>query len=167
MLILRTDKVSVSYKYKTNKNIAKIKSNLDVFNNFQILQYPYTSSSILSLSSNNEKLIVDVNMLPISVNRTKWIVTLKHNFWKSYFDKMKIDFVLKYILHQDQVQMSKQFQEEPLKSKVMNQLSFRIKDHFGHLNHMYKGYKYPDLYSVLKLYEYHKNKDSLSYFIDI
>ena len=156
--VLSDDKLMVSYKYKTNKNIAKIKSNLDVFNNIQIFQYPYTSSSILSLSSNNEKLVVDVNMLPVSQNRTKWIITLKHNFWTSYFDRLKVDLVLKYILSQDQYQMSKQFEEGSLKQKMMNKVMFRNEDHFRYLNKIYKNYKYPDMYSAMQLYEYHKQK---------
>jgi phenylpropionate dioxygenase-like ring-hydroxylating dioxygenase large terminal subunit len=151
---LTNDKLSVSYRYKTNKNIEKIKPNLHILDNFQIFEYPYTSSSILKLDD-NEKIIIHVNMLPLSVNKTKWIVTLKHNFWKSYFDKMKIDLVLKYILHQDQSQLCQISSTNLFKNNIV----FKHEEHFKHINKMYNSYKFPDMYSTMMLYNYHKNND--------
>jgi phenylpropionate dioxygenase-like ring-hydroxylating dioxygenase large terminal subunit len=155
------DKLSLKYNYKTNTNMMNIKSDLDDFQNYQIFQYPYTSTAIVSLA-NKDKLVIDINMTPSAPNKTKLIVTLKHNFWKSYVQRIKLDLVIKYILHQDKRQMSKQALDNMLKKKHMNKYILRNEEHFKELNKMFKNFEYPDMISVMRLYNYHNyNYDDL------
>jgi phenylpropionate dioxygenase-like ring-hydroxylating dioxygenase large terminal subunit len=141
-------KICMNYKYMT--------SPYDYFSNYQIMNYPYKSTAIISLF-NKERLVVDVNMLPLSSNKTKWIVTLKHNFWNSYVQKLKIELIIKYLLLQDKIQMSKQASENMLKRKMMNKYVLKNEEHFKELNKMFKNYEYPDMISVMRLYNYHNN----------
>lgn len=150
------DKLSLKYKYTINTNMLNIKSNLHVFSNYQIFKYPYSSTAILSFP-NNENLIINSNMLPIGPNKTKWIVTLKHNFWKSYIQGVKLDLLIKFILHQDKIQMAKQASENMLKRKMMNKLVLRNEEHFKDLDKLFKNYEYPDMISVMRLHNYHNN----------
>ncbi len=141
---LNNNKMSVSYKYRDN-----------IKNNFHIFHYPYTSSAIFSLS-NKEKLIVHIDMLPKAIDKTRWIITLKHNFWYSYFERLKIEMIISYILFQNKEQLAKQTSENILKQNIMQ----KNEEHFKYLRQIYTKYKFPDMYSAIQLYEYHKNKET-------
>jgi|688.fasta_scaffold00020_49 phenylpropionate dioxygenase-like ring-hydroxylating dioxygenase large terminal subunit len=152
----KDDKLCISYTYKPNENIAKFKKGLDRFYNYQVLDYPYSSSSVFSLR-NSEKIVINVNMLPIAADKTKWIITIKHNFWKSYIDQMKVKILIKYILMQDKEQMAKQARDSMLKHSCIHKVSLKNENHFKELNKMFKSYRYPDTIEVMKLYQKHTN----------
>ena len=152
----KNNKIIINYKYNVNKNIGLFKKNLQTFNNFQIFEYPYTSTAIVSLND-KEKLVINSNFLPLNPNKTRWIVTLKYNFWKSYFARMKLDLIMKYILHQDQVQMSKQASDNMLKRTLIYRKRLNNEDHFKELVRMFRKYEYPDMNSVMKLSNHNMN----------
>ncbi len=151
------NKLSIQYKYDTNRNMELIKKGLENFQNFQVFQYPHTSTAIISLNK-NEKLIININMLPLAPNKTRWIITLKHNFWKSFFAKTKIDLTMKFILHQDKEQMARQASDTMLKKSVVYKRILGNEEHFRELTRMFRDYEYPDMISTMRLYNYHNNK---------
>lgn len=154
------NKLIMHYKYNMNTNIELLKSGQKNFHNFQIFSFPFTSTAILSLND-KERLVINLNLRPIEPNKTMWVVTLKHNFWKSYFAKVKLDLIMKYILHQDQTQMSKQASDNMLKKSMFYKLKLKNEDHFQELVKMFRAYEYPDMISVMRLYNYHNHHKSL------
>jgi hypothetical protein len=140
----------ISYKFrKFNDNKLGVQytyqSDSDVFKIFQIFEFPYRSLSAVVLN-NQEKIIINVNMLPLSPNETRWIVTLKHNFWKSYIGKMKLEFIIKYILTQCKKHMAEQANDSMLYKKIL-----KNKGHEKELRRIFKNYHYPDMIEVMKL----------------
>lgn len=148
------NKIGIHYSYKTHENVGKIKQGLSSFQNFQLFQYPHTSTAILSLNK-KEKLIINLNLLPLSPNKTRWIITLKHNFWKSFFAKVKMDLTMKFILQQDKAQMSKQASDTMLKKSMVYKRLLANEEHFRELAKMFRDYEYPDMISTMRLYNYH------------
>ena len=147
------------YKYAVNKKMAEKPAGTgraEEFNNFQIFHFPFTSTAILALNK-KERLIINSNFVPLAYDKTRWIVTVRHNFWKSYFAKIKLDMIMKYILHQDQVQLSKQASDNMLKQSVFYKLRLLNEDHFMQIFKMFRTYQYPDMISVMRLYQYHDN----------
>lgn len=146
-----SDKIGLSFNYISNNNIAHLKRELRKSKNFHVYEFPYTTWSRVTLPT-NEELFVNVNMLPIARNKTRWLITLKHNFWKSSIEKRFMNFAADCILYQDKQQMNRQENDSILKSLVMNQVSLRNEEHFEELKQMFKKYKYPDYSQVVLLY---------------
>lgn len=150
------DILGLSFNYKSNSNLVHLKKELKESKNFHIYEYPYTTWSRVSLPK-NEHLFVNVNMLPLSPNKTRWLVTLKHNYWnKSPLEKKLMYFAAQCILSQDKEQLSKQASETILKRTIMYQENLENEEHFNKIKKMFSKYSYPDHKSVLDLYNYHK-----------
>ena len=149
------NKLGLSFSYKSNSNLVHLKKELQQSNNFHVYEFPYFTWSRVSLPT-NEHLYVNVNMLPISENKTRWLVTLKHNFWTTPFQKYLMSFTAWCILLQDQLQLSKQAKNDAIKQSVMYQTLFDNEEHIHDITNMLKKYKYADKTSVLNLYNYHK-----------
>jgi len=147
-------KLGLSFNYQSNSNIAHLKRGLRTSNNFHIYEYPYNTWSRVSLPT-NEHLFVCVNMLPLEADKTRWIVTLKHNFWnKSAFEKKLMEFAANCILFQDQQQMSKQAPDNFLKHLVMHSVVLENEQHLEDFKKMFKHYQYPSMIDVIKLVKY-------------
>ena len=152
------DKVGLAFTYKSNSNLIHLKRELKLSKNFHVYEYPYTTWSRVSLP-NNEHLFVNVNMLPLGPDKTRWFVTLKHNFWhKTRLEKEMMKFCADCILFQDKQQLSRQAPSSDLKALVMNQEQFVFEEHFNDLRYMFSKYTYPDKQKVIELYKYHKQK---------
>ena len=142
------------FNYKSNSNIVHLKRELKTSNNFHIYEYPYTTWSRVSLPT-KEHLFVCVNMLPIGPDKTRWMVTLKHNFWnKSEFEKKLMEFAASCILIQDQLQMNKQAPDNFLKHLVMHNVVLDNEEHMHDFKKMFKRYPYPSIVDVIKLVKY-------------
>jgi len=160
------NKIGLGFTYKSNSNLVHFKKGLKYSRNFHIYEYPYTSWSRVTLP-NGEHLIVNVNLLPIGPNKTRWFVTLKYNYWNKYpFEKLFMEFAARCILFQDKLQLSKQALENGLKRMVLYQHSFDNDNHVEELREMFKKYEYPDMIHVTRLYEYHKNKNNTNKIIN-
>ena len=149
------DKYGLSFEYSSQSGLVHLKKSLKKSLNFHMYEYPLTSWSRVSLPS-KEHLYVNVNMLPLSRDKTRWIVTLKHNFWKSQLEKEFLKYTAKCIIYQDQQQMKRQAKYNILKTIVMNQRELENEDHMKKLRDMIKKYKYPSTGDVVMLYNYHK-----------
>lgn len=151
-------KLGLAFNYVSNSNIVHLKRELKSSQNFHIYEYPYTTWSRVSLPT-KEHLFVCVNMLPMEADKTRWLVTLKHNFWnKSEFEKKLMEFAAKCILYQDQQQMSKQAPDSFLKQLVMNRIVLENEEHLEQFKHMFKSYKYPSMMDIIQLVKYDQDK---------
>lgn len=155
------EKIGLSFNYKSNSNIAHLKHELKQSKNFNMYEYPYATWSKVSLPT-NEHLYVCVNMLPIEADKTKWMVTIKHNFMnKSLFEKKLMEFAAICILFQDQLQMTKQSPDNFLKHLVMHNVVLKNEEHMQDLKKMFKRYRYPSMVDVIKLVQYDLNNAKL------
>jgi hypothetical protein len=141
-------------KYDNNRLGIHYSAEFTCFQIFQAFQYPHTMTAILSLQK-KERLIVNFNMLPLSPNKTRCIITMRHNFWKSFFAKVKMDLAMKFILQQDKEHMSKQASVMMLKKSMIYDRLFGNEEHFRELTKMFRNYEYPDMMSTMCLYNYH------------
>jgi len=145
-----SNKITMNYEYTTIENIP----NINNFTNHQIYRYPHSSAAVVSLNK-KDIVVIHTNILPLEPNKSRVFVTVKHNFWKSYFGKLKLEGIIRYILRQDQVQMSKQYQDNMLKKSVLLRRTFENENHLKYVHHMYKEYEYPDMISTMRLYKHH------------
>lgn len=154
-------KLGLTFQYKSNSNIVHLKRELKTSNNYHVYEYPYTTWSRVSLSKNGKKehLFVCVNMLPMEADKTRWMVTLKHNFWnKSEFEKKLMQFAANCILFQDQQQMARQAPDNFLKHLVMHNVVLENEEHIKDFKQMFRRYKYPSMIDVIKLVKYDLEK---------
>lgn len=147
-------KITMNYEYIPNDNIAFFKNDLDHFTNHQIFHYPHSMSAIFSLNK-KDKMVVNANLLPLGPNKSRVFITLKHNFWKSYFGRLKLEGLIRFILKQDEKQMSQQYEDNMLKRSVLLRKMINNEHHLKHIHIMYKDYEYPDMISTMRLYNYH------------
>lgn len=150
-------KIGLSFNYKSTSKLAKLKKELHQSANFHIYDFPYTSWSRVSLPT-KEHLYVNVNMLPLTKNKTRWLVTLKHNYWKTNVEKHFMKFAANCILYQDQQQMNRQANESILKNLIINKTELNNEDHIAPINKMLDNYRYPSNEMVIMLYNYHLTK---------
>lgn len=150
------DKYGLSFTYKTNSNLRHIKTEMTNSENFHIYEYPYFAWSRVSMP-NNQNLFINVNMLPIAPNKTRWFVTVRHNFWTSYFEKYMVEIAARCILQQDKEQLSRQIEESELKQLIISEKHLKNEEHFADIHNMLLRYKYPDKDMVVDLVKYHKN----------
>lgn len=149
-------KIGLGFTYKSNSNLVHLKRDLKSSQNFHVYDYPYHTWSRVSLP-NNQHLIIGVDFLPLSPNKTRWFVTMKYNYWNKFlFEKTLMYFAANCILAQDKYQLSKQAAPSSLKDLVMFQSSMCNEEHFDELKKLFADYKYPDTTSVVNLYKHHK-----------
>lgn len=96
-------------------------------------------------------------MLPLSPNKTQWLVTLKHNYLnKSPIEKKMMSFAAECILSQDKEQLSKQAPETTLKQaiihskKISNEPQYYCENdqHINKMKTMFSKY----IYLIIRLY---------------
>ena len=98
-------------------------------------------------------------MLPMEADKTRWMVTLKHNYWnKSELEKKLLEFAANCILFQDQQQMAKQAPDNFLKHLVQHNVVLQNEEHLEPIKKMFHKYKYPSMIDVIKLVQYDLNK---------
>jgi phenylpropionate dioxygenase-like ring-hydroxylating dioxygenase large terminal subunit len=149
-------KVGLSFDYYSNELMKRLNENVNKTNNFHMFEYPTFTWSKVSFDKNN--LIIGVNLLPISENKTKWFITICHNYHKSSIGKEIMKMLALTILNQDFYQMSNQYQENGLKKEVIFDHVFKDEEAIVYLNKMFEHYKYPNIIECIDLYKYYKNE---------
>jgi len=150
-------KIGISFNYNTNSNLLYLKKEIKNSNNFHIYEYPFNSWSRVSLP-NNENLFVNVNFLPLKKNKTRWLITLKYNYWNNNIEKNIMEIAAICILNQDKTQLNRQAEYSILKNSIIYQHKFENEEHLDELHKIINSNIYPDMVQVLELYEYHKFK---------
>jgi phenylpropionate dioxygenase-like ring-hydroxylating dioxygenase large terminal subunit len=151
------DRVGLSFDYISNDLMRRINENVNKTNNFHMFQYPSFTWSKVSFDKNN--LIIGVNLLPLSKNKTRWFITICHNYYKSSVGKEFMKMLAVTILNQDFYQMANQYEENDLKKEVIFEHIFRDEEAILSVKKMFETYhyKYPDLEECVNLYKYFKN----------
>jgi len=143
-----SDSIGLSFNY-ASQSLATIGQNIT--DNYHMYRYPTFTWSRVTFSKKNN-LIIAVNMLPIEPKKSKWFVTIGHNYKKSTFEKEILKGVASQILSQDYRQMINQAPESKLKKAVLFQHTFNDEEVFGPMKKYFATqYEYPNMDSVVKI----------------
>jgi hypothetical protein len=148
-------RIGLSFDYSSSRALKKINNNI-ITNNFHMFIYPSFSWSRVSFNNNN--LIVAVNMLPLSEKKTRWFITLCHNYYLNPIEKSAMKIMAFGILIQDYNQMKNQYDENALKKEILFEQIFDDEEVILYLREMMKDYQYPDINICANLYKNYKNK---------
>jgi phenylpropionate dioxygenase-like ring-hydroxylating dioxygenase large terminal subunit len=144
------DRVGMSFDYSSNSMMRTINDNTKLTKNFHMFIYPSFSWSKVSFGKNH--LIIGVNLLPLERGKTRWYVTLCHNYYTSNAGKEFMKIMAKIILKQDYYQMKNQYLDNDLKKEILFTKIFKDEEPILELKRMFKDYKYPDIETCVKLY---------------
>ena len=148
--------LGLSFDYKANEWIRKINQNVDYTHNFHMFYYPAFSWSKVTFNKNNH-LVIGVNLLPLSNKKTRWYITICHNYYQNNIQKQFMKMLALVILSQDYVQMKNQHKENNLKKYILFDYIFKNEETIIRLNDMFKDYNYPDDEACLEIYKDYKN----------
>jgi hypothetical protein len=120
--------------------------------NFHMYKYPSFTWSKVSFSKKD--LIISVNLLPLTPDKTRWYVTICHNYYTNEIQKNIMNGLARTILTQDYVQMKNQYEENSLKRAVVMNYAFDNEEVIIDLHKMfYDSYKYPSIDECARFYE--------------
>lgn len=148
--------VGLSFDYYSNQLMQKINNNIKITHNFHKFLYPSFSWS--KVSFDNKHLIIGVNLLPLSEQKTRWYITICHNYYKSKPGKHFIKFLANTILSQDYEQMKNQYPENDLKKKILFNYEFNDEDAILQIKKMFEKYNYPDVRACVEMYNDYNRK---------
>ena len=145
------NRIGMSFDYSSNSMMRAINNNVKKTNNFHMFVYPTFSWSKVSFSGND--LVIGVNLLPIEENKTRWFITLCHNYYTTEFGKNFVQLMANTILSQDYVQMKNQYPNNKLKKEMLFTHIFKNEEPILEIKRMFEEYKYPDIDMCLELYK--------------
>ena len=153
------DRIGLAFDYQSNAMMKSINDNKRTTRNFHMFVYPTFTWSRVSF--NNKHLVIAVNLLPLENKKTRWFVTICHNYYKSPIQKNVMKGLATFILSQDYFQMKNQYPENKLKAAVLFNHIFKDEDVILWLREDFRGYKFPDVNTCLDLFtEYNANRTS-------
>jgi hypothetical protein len=155
---LSGDRVGLSFDYFSNPKLKKLNDDVNITNNYHMFIFPTFSWS--KVTFNEKNLIIGVNLLPLENKKTRWFITICHNYYKSNFGKEFMKFLASTILGQDFVQMKNQHKEDELKKAMLFDHKFKDEEVILWLRDMFKDYKYPDIEQCVEIYNDSKNDKS-------
>lgn len=144
--------IGLSFDYSPNRMMKKFNDNVRFTNNFHMFHYPTFSWSRVSFDKKH--LIIGVNFLPLENEKTRWYITLCHNYYRKDIGQQLMQFLATSILNQDYNQMKNQCPENKLKDQIMFNHKFKDEDAIMQLYKLFKtNYQYPDIDSASDLYK--------------
>ena len=141
--------VGLSFDYSSNERMKILNDNVKKTSNFHMFVYPSFSWSKVTFDKKN--LIIGVNLLPVSPTRTRWYITIRSNYYKTYYEKKFLQFLTQTILNQDYDQMKNQYPDNNLKRLVLFNHIFNNEEPILELKKMFEDYRYPDIEQIIKL----------------
>jgi nitrite reductase/ring-hydroxylating ferredoxin subunit len=153
--VYNDEKVGLSFDYNANKIFKKINKNSVITKNFHMFYYPTFSWSKVTFGKNNN-LIIGVNLLPISKKKTRWYITIVHNYYTNDIQKQIMKIFALLILGQDYIQMKNQQMENKLKKYILFNYVFKNEETIIRLKDMFKKYDYPTDDICLEVYKDYK-----------
>lgn len=149
------DRVGLSFDYKSSRIVKKINNNF-ITNNFHMFIYPTFTWSRVSFDDNH--LIIAVNLLPLKEKKTRWFITICHNYYTTTIQQNIMKMMAGGILSQDYFQMKNQYSENSLKKEILFEHVFEDEEVILWLKNMFGDYEYPNIDICADLYKDYKNK---------
>lgn len=134
-----------------NKNKLGIKFIYDNFKIYYVFEYPYTSYYYIFY--NNQKIIININLLPLSNNKTKWLINIKYNNYKSYIIKSLINLISNFYLNYNEKKLFNVSQQLFIKKFITynfnndNNLNIYNK-YINDIYQKYNNYLFPDEFCI-------------------
>jgi phenylpropionate dioxygenase-like ring-hydroxylating dioxygenase large terminal subunit len=151
-----THTIGLSFEYQSTGLLQKINKNTPSTLNYHMFKFPCFTWSRVTFNKNNH-LIVGVNLLPIGVKKTRWFITVVHNYMKqNYIEEQFMKSMAMTILLQDQNQMKNQYKENDLKKTVVLTHRFPDEKPIHKLHKLYRNITYPNLMHCIDLYNDYK-----------
>jgi phenylpropionate dioxygenase-like ring-hydroxylating dioxygenase large terminal subunit len=148
--------IGLSFEYQSSGVLRKINRNTPSTQNFHMFKFPSFTWSRVTFNKNNH-LIIGVNFLPIAEKKTRWFITVVHNYMKhNYVEEQFVKSMAMTILMQDQNQMKNQYKENDLKKAILLTHKFNDEIPIHRLHHLYQNITYPDLVQCIELYNNYK-----------
>jgi nitrite reductase/ring-hydroxylating ferredoxin subunit len=148
--------VGLSFNY-VSRSLAARGSNFT--ENFNMFYYPNFGWSKVRIPQSDCHLIIGVNFLPLEPKRTRWTVTIVHDYYKTPLKKMLMRFMTACILFQDYTQIIHQYEENEMKRLALFNFMFKNEPAVLHLKDMFrKDFVYPTIEESAKLYRHYLNK---------
>jgi phenylpropionate dioxygenase-like ring-hydroxylating dioxygenase large terminal subunit len=151
------DRLALSFDYFSNKMTTKINNNSKMTENFHLFYYPSFSWSRVTFDK-TKHIIIGVNFLPLETKKTRWYITLCHNYYLSPLQQKAVQIMALTILSQDFLQMNNQYKNNNLKNEIIFDHNFNNEKILLEMKEMLKDYEYPDINIITNLYKYYKNK---------
>jgi hypothetical protein len=148
------DRIGLAFDYQSNVIMKTLNDRRRTTKNFHMFVYPTFTWSRVSF--NNKHLIIAVNLLPLENKKTRWYITICHNYNKTPFQKNIMKGLAAFILSQDYFQMKNQYPENKLKAAVLFNHIFKDEDVILWLRSEFNNYKFPDINECLDLYNDYK-----------
>lgn len=145
------NQVGMSFDYSSNALMRTINSNVKKTSNFHMFVYPSFSWS--KVTFNDKHLIIGVNLLPLEKKKTRWYITLCHNYYTSSAGKEFMKIMASVILKQDYNQMKNQYVDNKLKEALLFTKIFANEEPILELKRMFEDYEYPDIEACVELYK--------------
>lgn len=143
--------VGIAFNYASRSIAVGGAKNTD---NFNMFHYPNYGWSKVQIPNTDQHLIIGVNFLPLEPKKTRWFVTVVHDYFKSPLQKLIMKGMTASILAQDYVQIRHQYEENPLKRLVMFNFMFKNEPAVLYLKDIFREqFVYPDLKECARLYE--------------
>ena len=149
------NRVGLSFEYNSSRIVKQMNKNV-ITKNYHMFIYPSFTWSRVSFDNNH--LIIAVNLLPLKEKKTRWFITICHNYYTTPIQQNFMKIMAASILSQDYFQMKNQYSENSLKREVLFQHTFEDEDVILWLNDMFSDYKYPDIDICTNLYKEYKNQ---------
>lgn len=137
------DRLGLSFEYLSNRIMQKMNANTQSTQNFHMFIHPTFTWSRVSFE--DKHLIVAVNFLPLENKKTRWFVTLCHNYYMTGLQQRFMKMMALTILTQDYLQMKNQYTESPMKKLLLFNYRFPDEGAVLKLHDMFQEYKYPDM----------------------
>jgi len=146
------DRVGLSFEYQSNKLVQYMNSDTLLSKNYHMFIYPSFTWSKVSFMKKD--LIISVNFQPLTPNKTRWYVTVCHNYYKNEIQKNVMKTLAASILSQDYIQMKNQYEENSLKKAVLFGHTFSDEEVVTWLYKMFQdSYVYPDVDECARCYK--------------
>ena len=157
---LQLDRIGLSFDYYSNRVMSKLNNNMKTSKNFHMYVYPTFSWSRVSLQEKH--LIIGVNLLPLGPQKTRWFITVCHNYYVSEIQKKFVRLMAETILSQDYAQMKNQHPDDHLKRAMMLDHTFPDEDVVVCMRDMFNKYRYPTTEMCVDLYKDYNMRNDLT-----
>lgn len=137
-------RVGLAFDYQSNAFMQMLNQNHDVTHNFHMYLYPSFTWSRVSFQKNH--LIVALNLCPLTPDKTRWYVTLCHNYYRSSLGQEMMKMLALTIMSQDYTQLNLQAAEGPIKHATTFRRVLDKEDSVWWVREMMKQYQYPDIH---------------------
>jgi hypothetical protein len=143
------DRVGLSFDYDSSRVVKQINNNV-ITHNFHMFIYPTFTWSRVSFDNND--LVIAVNLLPLKEKKTRWYITITHNYFLTAIQRNFVKFMATAILSQDYFQMKNQYSENALKRAILFEHVFEDEEVILWLRDIFEDYEYPDINICADLY---------------